>query len=211
MKARYSILERLNIGALYDKFLGLPPRQQLVAIVVSIAFALLLVLLPFSLASSKIAGLRKELRENGQAMESVVKTISRYNAVVKRYELMKNKISSGYVDQLQSTIADLAEKSGINITSYGTETKDVARSELLSESYIEVRPEKASLKQIVDFIYSIENAGDKILRVTELSMKKRYDDPKLFDISKMRVSTFKVVEAKKEKEKETTGKGRRTK
>jgi len=211
MKARYSILERLNIGALYDKFLGLPPRQQLVAIVVSIAFALLLVLLPFSLASSKIAGLRKELRENGQAMESVVKTISRYNAVVKKYELMKNKISSGYVDQLQSTIADLAEKSGINITSYGTETKDVARSELLSESYIEVRPEKASLKQIVDFIYSIENAGDKILRVTELSMKKRYDDPKLFDISKMRVSTFKVVEAKKEKEKETTGKGRRTK
>jgi hypothetical protein len=209
MKAKYSILERLNIGALYDKFLGLPPRQQLVAIVVSIAFALLLVLLPFSLASSKIAGLRKELRENGQAMESVVKTISRYNAVVKKYELMKNKISSGYVDQLQSTIADLAEKSGISITSYGTETKDVARSELLSESYIEVRPEKASLKQIVDFIYSIENAGDKILRVTELSMKKRYDDPKLFDISKMRVSTFKVVEAKKEKE--TTGKGRRTK
>lgn len=199
IRGKYSILERLNLDAVYNRFLGLPPDRQTIMLVVVGLVLLFVILLPISLASSKISRMERNLRENRAAMGRIVDVIDNYNAMSRRYATMKTALETGYVEQLKSTIAELAEKAGVTIDNYGRETKDEVRSELLSESYMDIRPDKSTLPQIIDFLYSIEYAPNKVLRVNEFSMKKRFDDPKLFDISKMKVSTFKIVQETKEK------------
>lgn len=190
-KGKYSIIERLNINRMYNLFLSLPPQQQTLAMIAVGFVLLIIVLLPISLASSKIGRMEKSLNQSSEEMGSIVYEIEDYDEAKNKLKLMEDGLKSGYDTALSTTIENLASKQGIQGNIESIKERPIVPSELFDESIVEVRVNKVTLSQLVDFLYSIEYDKTKLLRVKELRMRTRYDDAQLFDVS-FQVSTYRL-------------------
>lgn len=199
LKSRYSFLERLNVDAIYSKFLGLPPQQQTIAIVASAALLLLIIILPISMASGKIGSMERALKENREAMDKIADVIDNYSEIQKSYEQMEKTLESGFDSALSSTVDSIATKK-MNLDVKSIKPVGSVPSEFLDESSVDVSITKATLPQIIDLLYVLEYDKNKVLRINDINLKTRFDDKKLFDV-RMQVSTYKL--AKKEEKKET--------
>lgn len=191
LKDKYSFLERLNIGSLYNTFLGLPPKQQTLAIVAVAVMLGFIVLLPISLASGKIGKMDKQLKKNREDMGNIVAEIEEYNSMRDKLKEIETSLESGFDTALSTTLESLAAKAEIKDNIESIKERPVVPSELFDESIVDVRISKVTLDQLINFIYSIEYDRTKILRVKELRMRTRFDNAQLFDVS-FQVSTYRL-------------------
>ena len=67
--------------------------------------------------------------------------------------------------------------------------RHVTPSEFYAEESVEVKFEKLTLKQFVDFLYAVEASRRHRMRVTYLDSKARFDDPGLLNVT-LHVSTY---------------------
>lgn len=189
--SRYSFLERLNINSIYNVFLGLPPQQQTFAMIGAGLLLLFIILLPISLSSGKIGRMEKTLKRSNQDMGSIVFEIEDYDKAKSQLKTMEEGLESGFDTALPTTLESLASNAGIQENIDSIKERPVVSTELFDESVVEVRLSKVTLKQLIDFLYSIEYDKKKLLRVNELRMKTRFDDKQLFDVS-FQVSTYRL-------------------
>lgn len=194
-KGRYSFLDRFNLNSIYNLFLGLPPQQQTIAMIGAGVLAVVIILLPISLASNKIGKMRKGINKSSDAMADIVREIEDYENMQGEVDAMESSLKAGYDKAMSTTLESLASKSGIQDNIESIKDKPVVPSELFDESVVDVRLSKVTLPQLIDFLYSIEYDKRKILRVKDLRMKTRFDDKKLFDVT-FQVSTFKLLKEK---------------
>ena len=83
MKPRYSFLKRFNFETLYNTFLGLNPREQMIALGGAAAGLLLLVGLPLSLASAKLGSLEEQIREGSEKQMEIARRMEQYQQIKK--------------------------------------------------------------------------------------------------------------------------------
>ena len=87
---------------------------------------------------------------------------------------------------LETTISQVIPRERIN--SMSPSSKPIGDE--YEENIVEVKLSQVSLQQLVDMLYRIEK-GEQPLRVTRLQVKKRYNDPRNFDV----VATVSLVRA----------------
>ncbi len=185
---KYSLRERLKIDELYDTFIGLAPKQQMLAGGGVVLGLLLLIFIPVTCASSRLSKLEKQIESHEKNVSKVVGKIGEYNQVKGRLKELESRIRPKSQVQLRTRIETLATQSGItnNIDSLKEKSNP---GEDLEELIVDVRVSKLSLGQILEFIYGMESQGDISLRVQRLQLKPRYDNRQLFDAD-FEVSTF---------------------
>lgn len=197
-KGKYSFLERVNINNLYNAFLGLAPQQQTIAMVAAGVLLFILFMLPFSLASGKIGRMEEDLKGSTKDMEDIVAGIDDYNAKAAEFRALEEGLKAG-ADKaaLSTTIESLAAKAGISENLQGFTNRTTTPYAWFEETSEKSKLAKVSLGQLVDFLYSIEYDKSRPIRVRELDMRTRFDNPQLLDLT-FEAATF----SKSQKEKE---------
>jgi len=191
LKNRYAALKHLNAEAIYNTFLGLQPKEQIVALVVTGVVALLIIILPISLASSKISGLEKSISTGRDKINDVARELEEYNKAKSRLNSVEGQLRSGFDTSIATTIENFASQSGMKDNVDSIKEKAAVPSEIYDEAAVDVRISRVTLGQLVDFLYKIESDKSRVLRIKQLQIKPRYDNRSLVDVS-FQVSTFKL-------------------
>jgi general secretion pathway protein M len=191
LKSKYAVLERFNVETLYNTFLGLQPREQIMAMVVTGIVLILVIIMPISLANSRISKLEKDISTSREQINDVAREIGDYNSEKSRLNAVESQLRSGFDTSISTTIESLASQSGIKENVESLKEKPLAPSDIFDEASVDVKIARITLEQLVDFLYKVEGEKGRVLRVKQLQTKPRYDNRKLLDAS-FQVSTFKL-------------------
>jgi hypothetical protein len=88
----------------------------------------------------------------------------------------------------------LAGKARIKGNIASMKPQSTSLGEDYKESSVEVKLESITTKQLVDYLFRIENSG-AFIRIKRLHVKKRHDNPKYLDATFL-VSTYEASEGK---------------
>ncbi|MBI2091822.1 MAG: hypothetical protein HYT75_02340 [Deltaproteobacteria bacterium] len=191
LKSKYAVLERFNIETLYNTFLGLQPREQIIAMIVAGIVLIVVIIMPISLAGSRISALEKAIFTSRDQINDVVREIGDYNREKSQLNAVESQLRSGFDTSISTTIESLASQSGIKESMESLKERPLAPSDIFDEASVDVRIARITLEQLVDFLYKVEGEKGRVLRVKQLQAKPRYDNRKLLDVS-FQVSTFKL-------------------
>lgn len=187
--SKYSLMDRLKLGELYDTFLGLGPREQIIAAVGVGLVALLLIILPISCASSKLGKMRSQISDHEKNVSKVVDKITEYKTVQAKMDRVQKGIRPKSQVQLTTRLESLATQSGIGNNIDSLKEKPGTPGEDYEEVVVDVRMSKLSLSQVIEFLYGIESQKDLALKVSRLQIRPRYDNRTQFDVN-FEVSTM---------------------
>lgn len=187
--SKYSLAERLKLGELYDRFLGLAPREQIIAGVGAGLVVLLIIILPISCASSKLGKMQKQITDHEKNVSQVVEKITEYKTVQAKMDRVQKGIRPKNQVQLTTRLESLATQSGIGNNIDSLKEKPGTPGEDYEEVVVDVRMSKLSLSQVIEFLYGIESQKDLNLRVSRLQIRPRYDNRTQFDVN-FEVSTM---------------------
>jgi len=151
----------------------------------------LIVILPISLASSKIGSLEKSISTGRDKINDVARELEEYNRSRSRLSSVESQLRSGFDTSIATTIENFASQSGIKENVDSIKERATVPSEIYDEATVDVRISRVTLEQLVDFLYKIESDKSRVLRIKQIQMKPRYDNKKLIDVS-FQVSTFKL-------------------
>lgn len=191
LKSKYAIFERFNVETIYNTFLGLQPKQQLIALIAAGFTLLLVIILPVSLAGSKLGSLEEEISSGKEKMNDVAREIGEYNKQKAKLNAVESLLKSGFDTSLSTTIENIAAQSGVKENMDSLKERPLVPSDLFDEAGVDVRLSRVTLSQVIDFLHKVESEKGRILRVKQFQAKPRYDNRKLLDVN-MQVSTFKM-------------------
>lgn len=183
--ARISLRERLNFEELYHRFLAMEPRERILALVGLLIGLLLILFLPISCASSKIAKKERNILNHSKNMEELISKLREYQTLQGRMKAMESSWAARSKISLSTTLESLSTQSGLdkNIDSIKEQPPSVGEKDLLEEHVAAVRLSRVPLSSLVDYLYKIETFQQGSLKVRKLQMKPRYDNRQLFDVS----------------------------
>lgn len=174
---------RLNFEALYNTFLGLQPREQMVALIGTGVAVLFILGLPLSLASSKLGSLEKQITQGQDKERQIVRELGRYQQLQQQLKATESQISKGFDSTITTTMETLADKSGIKDRIENIKERGSTPSELFDEVSVDVRITRVTVPQLIDYLYNIEHHPQLFLKVKQIQIKRRFDNKQLFDVS----------------------------
>ncbi len=137
----------------------------------------------------KMRILERRIEQKTEELEMISTLSQEYREVKKRIEELKGKAGKrGKSFPLFSHLESLAAKTLIkgNIASMKPQSTPIG--EHYKESSVEVKLESITTRQLVDYLFRIENS-EAFLRIKRLHLKKRRDNPKYLDATFL-VSTY---------------------
>jgi len=186
---KYSLKERLNLEELYQAFLGLGPREQIIAGVGVGLVLLFFIVFPITCASSKLGKMEKQISDHEKNVHKVTTKISEFKTAQKRMSEVENSIRPKGDVQLTTRLETLANQSGIGAKIDSLKPKQGTPGEEFEEIVVSVRMSKLSLSQAIEFFYGIESQKDLKLKIDRMQLKPRYDNRQQFDVN-FEVSTL---------------------
>ena len=114
-----------------------------------------------------------------------------YRRVQGQVSLLESQIRSGQQGNVLSMLEEMANEVQIKDKITSMDPRSTPPNDLYRESVIEVRLQQVNLKQLVDYLFKIENSGS-FLKIKRLRLKTRSDDPGYLDVT-FRVSSFEPI------------------
>lgn len=180
---KYSLKERINIQEWYQAFLGLGPREQIMAGVGIGVVLLLIIIIPISCASSRLGKLQRQITNHEKNVTKVIDKIGQYKAVQARMKQIEGSIQPKSQVQLTTRLESLATQSGIGSNIDSLKEKLGTPGEDFEEIVVSVRMSKLSLSQVLEFLFGIENQKDLNLKINRMQVRPRYDNRQQFDVN----------------------------
>lgn len=194
LKAGSISLDRLKVQNLYNAYLGMQPREQTMALIAAAVILVLIVVLPVMVASGKIKKLERSIDEGNSQLKNITREIDDLNEAKVQLKQVEGTLAGGFDASISTTLETLAGKTGIKDRIDSLKEKPAAPSDLFDEASVDVRLKKVTLAELIDYLYSIEQNPERLLRLKRLEVKPRYDNKKEFDVS-FQVSTYRLLEA----------------
>jgi general secretion pathway protein M len=189
---RFSI-EKFGLDNLYSIYLGMNPKEQTVSMIAAGIVVLLVIILPVTVASNRISKLEDEATKGRDHIREVMKEIESFDAKSNKLKQMQAMIGGGFDSSISSTLETLAENNGIKDKIDSLKEKPTQPTETFDEASVDMRLKKVKLDQLVQYLHSIENNTNTILRLKSLSVKPRFDNKQDLDAS-FNVSTYRLLE-----------------
>lgn len=194
LKAPAISLDRFKVQNLYNAYVGMTPREQTMALFAAAVILLLVVVLPVMVASGKIKKLERAIDEGSGQLKNIMREIDGLNEAKVQLKQVEATLAGGFDASISTTLETLAGKAGIKDRIDSLKEKPTAPSDLFDEASVDVRMKKVTLNELVDYLYSIEQNPERLLRLKRLEVKPRYDNKREFDVS-FQVSTYRLLEA----------------
>ncbi len=189
---RFSI-SSLKLDTLYNVYLGMNPREQTIALVAAIVVVLLVLILPVTVASSRISKLEDDANRGRGQIREVMRAIEGYDEKKVELEQLQKMVGGGFDSSISTTLETLAEKNEIKDKIDSLKERAAAPSEIFDEASVDVRLKKVTLQQLITYLHAIENNPNTLLRLKKLSIKSRFDNKQELNTS-FTVSTYRLLE-----------------
>lgn len=187
LKTQDSPLRQLSISNLYNALVVLGPREKIIALV-GIALLLLMALfLPFSLVSSKLHSMQREIATIRSGYQDVVTKIQELKGVKQEMEEMEKRLGRG--GGLTSRVEGAARKLGLTVDQL--KEKPSQDTDFLEIQAVELRLAGVRLSQLTEFLYEIENDPSALMRLRRIQIKPKFSSRQQLDVS-CEIATFAV-------------------
>ena len=188
LKTRYSPLQNFSLDNLLTSFGEQPPAKKILAIVAVAAVIGLLLFLPMSMLSGKVASLKKDIATSQKGYGQVVDKIAEYQRVKAETEALES-LYGREAGPLSTRIENAAKAS--NLTVDQVKPKAATETDFLTINSIEVTLKNVDLKSLTDFLASLENDQTAPMRIRRIQIKPRVSNRQSLDVS-FEVATFTV-------------------
>ena len=146
-----------------------------------------------TVASGKIDRLKQDLAKSSTQLKDLEHAIGRYQDAQAELKAKEQQLSGGFDSAVATTLESLASKAGIADRIDSLKEKPSATSDIVDEVAVDVRIKKVTLGELVNYLQSIEQDPDKLLKLSMLDIKPRYDNKKELDVA-FAVSTYRLLE-----------------
>ncbi|MBI1908902.1 MAG: hypothetical protein HYS22_01885 [Deltaproteobacteria bacterium] len=182
LKTRYSLLSKVNLDNIYNSFISLSPQGRVIALSVGGFILVLLIFLPTSLMSGKIASLQKEISTSQESLRQISDKLVEYQDLKASVEEMERSFGVG-VGSLATSIEGIATKSNVRSNMDSLRGKPAIDTDDLTGEAVELRLSKLTLSQLVDFLYNVEQNTAGFMKVTKIEIRPMYSNRSLMDVS----------------------------
>ncbi len=167
---KYSLKEQFNFQELYQKFLGMVPKQQLLVLVLLGIFLLFLIILPVSCASSYLQDFENQISSSDKNFNSLVLKVKEYQRLQNKLNRVEKNIKTKAQTPLDSELEKIIQAAGLSENTRPLNPKERNEGNEFTELYVKVDLRRVSLDQIIDFVTRVENHKGLNLRVTRLKI-----------------------------------------
>jgi len=185
LKLKDSPLEHLSIENLYHAFSGLGPREKVIVLCGVGLVLLMLLFLPFSLASGKLHSMQRNAAGAQKGYREVLTKISDYRQAQREIQAIENKLGRG--GSITSRVEGIAREVGVSVKQL--KEKPTQDTDFLVINSVEVRIVGATLGQVVEFLRKIEGDQRQLMRLRRIQLKPKYANRQLLDVS-CEIATF---------------------
>jgi len=190
-------IDKFRFDSLYNIYLGMNPREQTMALIGAAVVIILVLVLPVTVASSRIGKLEREASAGREQLRGVMRAIEKYDKRGAELKQMQSMLGGGFDSSISSTLESVAEKNGLKDRIDSLKEKAAAPSEIFDEASVDVRLKKVKLEQLINYLHAIENNKDSLLRLKKLQIKTRFDNKQELNVS-FTVSTYRLLEGAEE-------------
>lgn len=185
-------LKRINIETLYNAFLGLQPREQLIALGGAIVSLLLIIGLPISIASSQLGNLEEEISALRDTEREIVKELQNYRQVDGELKKIEQKVATGFDGSMLSTFSSLAEELTMRQQLVSSKDRGETPFDFYDEVKMELTLKNVTLPQMMQFLYRVEYHPKHLYHVQSFDLKRDYRNHQLFDVNKFVIATYRL-------------------
>ncbi len=194
LKSRYSPLSKPNFTNIYNAFVMMTPREQLIAAIVGGLLIVILVIMPLSMVSGKVSSLKKGISKSQAKLQDVLDKVGEYQQLQTEIKALEKKYGRG-ISSMTSTVETLTRKVGLDTTIEVLKEKPLAPGDRFSELPVDLKLKNATLKKLIDLIYEIESYPTAVLRIRNMQIKPRYSNRAFMQVS-MDIANVKIAEEK---------------
>jgi hypothetical protein len=188
LKTKYSPLQHFSLGNLLTAFGELTPVRKLLALGAVAALLVLLLFLPLSLLSGKVASLKQDIASSQKGYLQVADKIAEYQRAKTASDSLENRFGKA-AGSLTTRIESVAKQSGLTVDQ--VKEKAPTETDYLEINSLEVKLSNVGLKDLLDLLYNLENDRSSPLRIRRIQIKPSFKNRQILDVS-FEVATFSV-------------------
>lgn len=190
-RSKYSFFGRINFEDLYNAFLNLDQRRQILAVALGIVLILMIVFLPITCATSKLSGLESDFEKGKKISDSLMGKIVAYQSAKGELDQLKQKFAGAAGGSLTTAVETLANEAGIGDKIERLKPSQVGSSDFFDEEGVDAVVSKVTLEQTNDFLSKVENYAQLPMRIKKLQIKPRYGSRDELTVT-LQISTLRV-------------------
>lgn len=182
---RIGLSERLD--NLQNYYLRLSEREQMIFLISCLGGGIFLFFLIYSILLASNASIASKISNSQKNMQTVADLGAKYNTLNQKIADIERVISQTPPNfRLATELEGLASQNQIKIESI--KDRPGKPHEFYVESQALVSLEQVQIRQLIDFLFAIENSG-KSMQISTLQIKPNFKDAKLLNVNFI-VSTF---------------------
>jgi len=153
--------------------------------------AVLLYLLIISPFFSGISRAEQQIQQGKRDLQTIIGLYKSYTNIQAEFNDLEQRIKNNADFSVLAALEELAAEAGIRDNIDSMQEKPRPDNNYFQESAVEVKLKKVDLKQLMNYMYKIEESPN-LLRVRHLIVETRYDDRDVLN-ARIEVSTFKPL------------------
>lgn len=186
-----TFLDRLRLNEqlenLKNYYARLSDREQMIFLLSCCGGGVFLLFLIYSIMLASNVAMSSTISTNRANLQKVADLGAKYRGLSQKIDEMDRLISQTPANfRLATELENLASQSSVKIESI--KDKPGSPHKFYSETQAQVTIEQVQLRQLIDFLFAIENS-QKAMRISTLQIKPNFKDPKLLGVIFI-VSTF---------------------
>lgn len=186
LKTKYSPLQHFSLDNLFNAYGDLSSRNKIVSLAVVGLVLFLILFIPLSLLSGRVASLKKEIATSQKGYRQVEEKVAEYEKAKEEITALESQFGPP-AGSLTSRIENLAKESGLTVDQL--KEKAPQETDFLGINSIEVKLSNVSLQQAVDFFGKVEGDPASPMRVRRVQIKTKGANRQVLDVS-CEVATF---------------------
>lgn len=175
--SKYGLLNRFNLEDIYNLFLGMDQKQQLISLGGIVLGLLLLIFMPVTCATRALSNLEKQYVASKEAQDKFMAKLVAYEQTKDRISQLKEGLSqTSTSSSLTAIVESIAQEAGLEELISQSKGLSLGDGEFFSEDGISVSFNKISLEQITGFMDKVDHYAQAPLKVKMLQIKPRLRD-----------------------------------
>lgn len=173
-RSKYSLLGRFNFEDLYNAFLAMEQRQQVLLGIGALGVLVISLVLPISCAGSKLRGMEKDYDKERQARLSLMERVHRYQDLKSRLKMAQEKLGKAGTGSLTTVIESLANEVEIGQNIERLKPITLSSTDYFEEEGVDGVISKINLDQATHFLQRVDQYVTQPLTLKKMQIKPRY-------------------------------------
>lgn len=199
-----SLLEKINpvtklsYDDIYNTFLGLERRQQMIAVSVLAVLLIVILFAPITCVTSKLNEKEEEYKEYGGMASELYAVLGEYSALRGDFRKIEESFGKLGGDSLSRVIYSLAEEIGIKKSNVSLKSVNLSTSDLFEEVGKQATIKNALFDQTIRLLDQLVNYKELPLSIKKLAIKVDPQNKQVMKSVTFTVSTIKPNSVKTE-------------